>query len=86
MKKLSTIYEELGIAFRFPLEIKDANGKTTYFENSKGDWGKYENDANGNVTYFENSDGYRRGTPRSAKTCKGKVAEIDGIKYKLKAL
>ena len=26
------------------------------------------------------------GTPRSAKTCEGKVVEVDGIKYKLTAL
>ena len=44
------------------------------------------NDAKGNWTYYERSDGYKKGTPRSAKTCEGKVVEVDGIKYKLKAL
>jgi hypothetical protein len=107
MKKLSETYKELGIAFSFPIRIKDANGKTTYRENSDGFWCRYESDTNGYATYFENSndywckyerdttgnatyyedsDGTKRGTPRSAKTCDGKVVELDGIKYKLKAL
>ena len=107
MKKLSKIYKELGIDFTFPIIIKDANGKVTYFENSygyrykceydargyatyyencKGSWLKCERDANGNETYFERSDGTKRGTPRSAKTCEGKVVEVEGIKYKLIAL
>jgi len=128
MKKLSETYKELGIAFSFPIKIRDAdgcvtyrensdgfwcryerdaNGKTTYFENSNdywdrfeydakgnvtyyensnGFWCKRECDANGNVTYYENSDGKKQGTPRSSKTRDGKVVELDGIKYKLKAL
>ena len=36
MKKLSDTYKELGIAFTFPIEIKDANGNQTYYENSNG--------------------------------------------------
>ena len=107
MKKLSEIYKELGIAFSFPIQIKDSNGNETYFErsngywyrleydakgnetyhkNSDGYWCRREYDANGNETYYEDSNGYKRGTPRSAKTCEGKVIEIDGIKYELKAL
>jgi len=107
MKKLSETYNELGIAFKFPIKIKDANGNTTYFESkngswlkrkydangnqtcfeeSEGDWWKREHDNNGNPTYYENSDGTKIGTPRSAKTCEGKVVEVDGIKYELKAL
>jgi len=128
MKKLSETLTELGIAFSFPIEIKDANGNETYFEDRDGYWSKWEYDANGNWTYFENSvenwgkrecnakgketyyedrdgywskceydakgnqtyyedsDGVKRGTPKSAKTCEGKVVEVDGIKYKLKAL
>ena len=91
----------------FPIKIKDANDNETYFENSKGYWGKTERDDNGNETYFENSDNYwrkyerddkgnptyyensngmKKGIPRSAKTCEGKVVEVDGIKYKLTAL
>ena len=106
MKKLSETYKELGIAFSFPIEIKDANGNETYYEGSKGYWQrcecdaksnvtyhedsdgfwyKREYDANGNVTYSEDSDGYKSGTPRSVKTCEGKVIEVDGIKYKLTA-
>lgn len=86
MKKLSETLTELGIAFTFPIEITDANGYATYYENSDKYWYKYEYDANGYATYFENSDGYKRGIPRSAKTCEGKVVEVDGIKYKLTAL
>ena len=86
MKKLSEIYKELGIAFTFPIEIEDANGNQTYYELSDGYWSRSERDAIGNRTYFENSDGEKLGTPRSAKTCEGKVIEVDGIKYKLTAL
>ena len=128
MKPLSETYKELGIAFTFPIKIKDANdevtyhecwdgfwykcerdanGEVTYFENSNDFWcrskrdakgnityyensnkycARYERDANGNETYFENSEGLKRGTPKSSKTCEGKVVEVDGIKYKLKAL
>ena len=128
MKPLSEIYKKLGIAFTFPIEINDAKGNETYYENSdsywerserdaKGNetyfenssdfwerwerdangyvtycenssdfWERWEHDANGNVTYYEDSDGFKEGTPKSAKTCEGKVVEVDGIKYKLTAL
>ena len=128
MKKLSETYKELGIAFTFPIEIKDANdnrtyyensdgygyrweyddnGNVPYYENSNGDWCRSEYDANGYETYFEvslgywercerdakgyrtyyeNSAGVKQGTPKSVKTCEGKVVEVDGIKYELKAL
>jgi hypothetical protein len=107
MKKLSETYKELGIAFSFPIQVKDANGYETYYESSDGFWHKSERDSNGHETYFErrdeywyrcerdangyetyyeNSYGTKQGTPRSAKTCDGKVVELDGIKYKLKAL
>jgi hypothetical protein len=62
---------------------RDAKGRETYFENSTGYWYKYERDAKGNGTYYENSEGLKRGTPKSSKTCEGKVIEVDGIKYKL---
>ena len=58
MKKLSEIYKELGIAFTFPIEIKDANGNEIYFESSDGYWSISERDANGNRTYFENYHNY----------------------------
>jgi hypothetical protein len=86
MKKLSETYKELGIAFSFPIVIKDANGYETYFEDIDDYWHRWEYDANDNVTYFEDWEGLKRGTPKSAKTCEGKVVEVDGIKYKLKAL
>jgi len=68
---------------------RDANGYLTYYEAINNYWQKWERDANGNETYYEDSNGKKRGTPRSAKstkTCEGKVVEVDGIKYKLKAL
>ncbi len=89
MKPLSKIYKELGIGFIFPIEIWGVWGNQTYYENSDDYWERYERDANGNETYYEDSNGKKRGTPRSAKstkTCEGKVVEVDGIKYKLKAL
>lgn len=86
MKKLSETLTELGIAFTFPIQIMEANDRVTYFEDSDDYWERYERDANGNETYFENRDGVMRGTPKSAKTCEGKVIEVDGLKYKLTAL
>jgi len=58
MKPLSETYKELGIAFTFPIEITDANGKPTYFERSADYWEKWEYNADGKVTYFENSNDY----------------------------
>ena len=73
MKTLSDTLKELNINFSFPIKIKDANGNHTYFEDSDGKWSKREYDADGNETYYEHSDGTKRGTPRSAKTCEGKI-------------
>ena len=64
----------------------DANGNLTYYEDSNDFWYRHEYDANGKVTYYEDSNGVKWGTPKSSKTCEGKVVEVDGIKYKLKAL
>jgi len=64
----------------------DANGNHTYFEDSDGNWSKREYDVDGKETYYEHINGIKRGTPRSAKTCEGKIDEVDGIKYELKAL
>ena len=58
MKKPSEALTELGIAFALPIEITDANGNRTYYEDSHGYWCKYEYDENGNQTYYENSKGY----------------------------
>ena len=55
---LSDIYKELGIAFTFPIKIKDENGNETYFENSDRHWVRCEYDKDGKKTYYENSDGY----------------------------
>ena len=61
MKKitpLSETYKELGIAFTFPIKIKDENGNRTYIENSDGSWYRNEYDENGKETYYETSKGY----------------------------
>ncbi len=65
MKKLSDTYKELGIAFSFPIEIRNPSGKETYYEDSDGFWCKCEYDTEGTVTYREDSDGVKLGTPRS---------------------
>ena len=85
MKKLSDTYRKLGIDFTFPIEVRNAHGKETYYENSKGYWRKSEYGAQGNRTYYEDSTGIKQGTPQS-QSCDGKVIEIDGKKYKLKEL
>ena len=68
MKPLSKTYKELGIAFNFPIEIRDAKGNETYYETSTGYWQRCECNANGTATYFETSDGVKQGTPRSLNT------------------
>ena len=55
MKKLSEIYKELGIAFTFPIEIRNADGNLTYCESRNDFWAKWEYDAHGNETYTEDS-------------------------------
>jgi len=67
MKKLSDTYKELGIDFTFPIEIKNAEGNQTYFEDSSGYWWKREYNANGRTTYYEDSDGYWRKRKYNAK-------------------
>ena len=84
MKKLSDTYKELGIAFTFPIEIKDSKSNQTYHEGSDGYWCKGEYDSDGKEIYFEDSDGNKRGTKRSS--CDGKVIEVDGKKCKLTEL
>jgi len=64
----------------------DSEGNETYYENIQGYWYKNEYDSEGKETYSENSDGYKKGTPRSAKTCEGKVVEVDGVKYEMKTI
>ena len=36
MKKLSETLKELGIAFTFPIQIRNSKGNETYFEDSDG--------------------------------------------------
>jgi ribosomal protein L20A (L18A) len=42
----------------YPFMIRDDNGKLIYYENSNGDWFKYEYDCNGKNIYYESSYGY----------------------------
>ena len=67
MKTLSETLTELGIAFSFPIEIKNTNGYQTYYEDSDGYWRRYERDDNGDETYYENSDSYWRRYERDVK-------------------
>ena len=60
MKKitpLSETYKELGIAFTFPIVVKDEKGNLTYYEASNGYWARHEYDKDSNETYCEDSDG-----------------------------
>jgi hypothetical protein len=61
MKKitpLSETYIELGIAFAFPIEIRNERGNLTYCEDSDDYWERREYDENGKETYYETSKGY----------------------------
>ena len=64
---MSDAHKELGIAFSFPIVIKDSNGNCTYCETSDGYWYKREYDDNGNCTYREDSYGDKEGTPRKGQ-------------------
>ena len=64
------------------LHLYDSNGNEIYYENSDGFWYKREFDSNGNEIYYENSNGTIIDN-RPKPSCKGKVVEIDGKKYKL---
>ena len=82
MKKLSETLTELGIAFSFPIEIRNPSGKETYYEDSDGFWCKCEYDTEGTVTYREDSDGVKLGTPRSQPSetlaTNDEIAELKG--------
>ena len=77
MKKLSETLKELGIAFTFPIQIRNSKGNETYFEDSDGYWCKREYNSYGKQTYFEDNHGNKRDTRN--KTCDGRVVEIDGL-------
>ena len=64
------------------LYLYDTNGNLIYLETSRGYWFKREFDVNGNRIYFETSYGTIIDN-RPKPSCKGKVVEIDGKKYKL---
>jgi len=64
------------------LSLYDSNSNQIYFETSDGYWVKQEYDSNGKEIYYENSNG-KIIDNRPKPSCKGKVVEIDGKKYKL---
>jgi len=80
MKKLSDTLKELGIAFTFPIEIKDANGNLTYYETSDNGWCKWEYDAKGRQTYCENSKDYWHKSEYDANGNKTYYENSDGHK------
>lgn len=53
---MKTIAQQLNVK-KFPLTVKNSNGKEIYWENSDGHWYKREYDSKGNEIYYENSDG-----------------------------
>ncbi len=53
---MKTIAQQLNIN-DFPFKIKDKNGNILYYEDSDGNWDRYEYDENGKIRYYENSDG-----------------------------
>jgi YD repeat-containing protein len=59
----------------------DTNGNIIRFNNSNRYWSKYEYDGNKNIIYIEHSDG--KIIDNRPKSCKDKIVEIDGKKYKL---
>jgi len=72
MKPLSETLTELGIDCTGTIEIRDANGNLTYYEDIDG-WSKWEFDAKGNETYWGDSDDNWVRTERDAngnETCR----------------
>ncbi len=66
MRKLSETFKELGIAFAFPIKIKDENGNESYYEASNGYWRFTEYGDNDLESFYEDSDGLQIGIPRSS--------------------
>ena len=54
---MKTIAQQLNVK-KFPLTVKNSNGKEIYWESSDGRWYKREYDSKGNEIYYENSNGY----------------------------
>lgn len=79
MKLLSEAYKELGIAFSFPLVIRDANGNWTYYEENNGCGRRWERDAKGNPTYFEDSYDYWSKWERDADGIETYYENSDGV-------
>ena len=80
MKPLSETYKELGIAFTFPIEIKDANGRVTYYEDSDDHWERFERDAEGRPTYSENIDEFWQKWVRDANGDVDYYEDSTGVK------
>jgi len=62
----------------------DSKENVIYFEDSEGYWRKREYDSKGNRIYYENSKGDI--IDNRPKPHEGKIVEIDGIEYELKAI
>jgi len=59
-KETKTIAQQINWDFEAngELEILDKNGNLIYYENSDGDWSKWEYDSKGNCIYYEDSNGF----------------------------
>ena len=75
------IYHENSDGYWWKQEY-DSNNNCIYHENSDGFWSKSEYDSNKKQIYYEKSNG-KIIDNRPKESCKGKVVEIDGKKYKL---
>lgn len=62
----------------------DSNDNEIYYEDSDGYWNKREWNSNGNQIHFENSNGIV--IDNRPKSHEGKIVEVDGTKYELKAI
>ena len=70
---MKTIAQQLNVK-EFPFEVKDSQGRTIYYENSKGFWYKYEYDSQGNEIYYETSNGRWR---KSEYDSQGKITYLE---------
>jgi len=68
----------------YPIELKDKDGNSVYWENSNGDWEKREY-TDGKCTYWENSNGTKCGTPKSNKK-QAILDQIEVLKKQAEAL
>jgi len=80
MKKLSETLTEMGITFKFPIEIMEANDRATYFEDCDGYWERYERDVKGRPIYHEDSNDFWQKWERDANGDMDYYEDSTGVK------